>query len=153
MSDGMSDARAEGELAGDVWDAAFDLGEDVARLARAVQRARMGHRGWSIHRAWIVAEMNNALKNTGFELVDRDPQKSFEQYPGAYERRVPRREKRLADEVEKLKSQLTHAECTYQEVLQVFRLLLPRVSDDLKPAIQVILDTEENENSVAPLRS
>lgn len=140
MSDGMSDARAEGELAGDVWDAAFDLGEDVARLARAVQRARMGHRGWSIHRAWIVAEMNNALKNTGFELVDRDPQKSFEQYPGAYERRVPRREKRLAEELEAARSELKLAEATHQEVLEVFRLLLPNVSDELKPSIQLILD-------------
>lgn len=77
MSDGMSDSRAESELANDVWTTAFDLAECAINLMKAVGRARNGHRGWGVARSWIVGEVNRALVPTGFVLVDRDPDKSF----------------------------------------------------------------------------
>lgn len=85
MSSGPSDAAAEDRLADDVWREAFTLLKATTRLGKAVQRARMGHRGWSIAREFIVREVNIALHKTGFRLVDEEPGKTFEHYPGAYD--------------------------------------------------------------------
>jgi hypothetical protein len=93
MSDGMSDSRAESALAQEVWSAAFDLSELAVHLTKAVQKARLGHRGWGLARSWIVAEVNLALRETGFVLVDHAPEKSFEHYPDAYERQPTRWER------------------------------------------------------------
>ena len=84
MSDGMSDAKAENNLADDVWQSAFAFLKATAKLGRAIKRARLGHRGWSIARSFIVTETNQALFKTGFRLVDDDPEKCFEYYPEAY---------------------------------------------------------------------
>jgi hypothetical protein len=97
MSDGMSDSRAGSELANDVWATAFDLAECAMHLMQAVGRARNGHRGWGVARSWIVEEVNRALRPTGFALVDREPDKSFEHYEGVYEHRETRREKRMRE--------------------------------------------------------
>lgn len=93
MSDGMSDASASDDMLASVWSAAEDFSEIVIHLVKAVQRARLGHRGWNIARGWIVNEVNIALRNTGFKLVDEKPEKSFESYPDAYEHSPTRREK------------------------------------------------------------
>jgi len=103
MSDGMSDARAEDELASNVWREAFNLGENALRLAQAIKQARNGHRGWGPARSWIVREVNEALRMTGFILVDHDPEKRFEHYPDAYEHKPTWREKELEAELAELR--------------------------------------------------
>jgi hypothetical protein len=84
MSDGISDAKAEDKLERDVWVAAFDVVDAIKFLRAAISRARMGHRGWTIARGWIVYSTCKALKEIGFELIDREPEKSFEWYEDAY---------------------------------------------------------------------
>jgi len=84
MSDGISDAHEESDLARAIWEAAFHFREATSKLGRAIRRARNGHRGWAIARVFIVRETNEALQSTGFKLVDADPQKAFEYYPDAY---------------------------------------------------------------------
>jgi hypothetical protein len=107
MSDGMSDANAEGELASNVWRAAFDLREAIWALGKAIQRARMGHRGWNIPRGFIVREVNDLLRETDFGLTDKRPDKCFEHYgAGAYKPRESWRELELRREVEGLRSEL-----------------------------------------------
>ena len=101
MSDGMSDANAEGDLARAVWCAAFDLREAIWALDRAIKQARMGHRGWNIPRGFIVSEVNDLFRETSFVLVDQRPDKCFEHYgPRAYERSKSWHEKELERELE-----------------------------------------------------
>ena len=102
----MSDSRAEDTLAKEVWNTAFDLKELAVHLCKAMQRARLGHRGWVLARYWIVSEVSMALEGTGFALVDSTPGKSFEHYPDAYDRRVPRRESKLREHVLPLREAL-----------------------------------------------
>lgn len=106
MSDGMSDSRAEERLDRDVWAAAFDVAENGVVLARAIMRARMGHRGWGTARWSVIQIVNEALGRTGFELVDRKPDKSFENYPDAYERKETWREKELKRKLEDMEAEM-----------------------------------------------
>lgn len=77
----MSDARRTDDLGNRVLSTAFDLREQIVRLARAIAQAREGSRGWNIARWWIVQELNVRLKPLGLRVVDEDPNKSFEWYP------------------------------------------------------------------------
>lgn len=58
MSSGPSDARAESDLADDVMVAAD-------KLAKAIKRARVGHRGYAIPVPAILKEVNDALSDEG----------------------------------------------------------------------------------------
>ncbi len=117
MSDGMSDANAEGDLARAVWCAAFDLRDAMWELGKAIKQARMGHRGWSIPRGFIVSEVNDLLRDTGFVLVDQRPDKCFEHYgPDAYKPLKSWREQELRREVEGLTQKVATAEALVVEL-------------------------------------
>jgi len=107
----MSDARASDNLYNGFWTAAFDLKEAAAKYAKAVMRARVGHRGWRFARWSIVNETNDVLTGTGFKLVDTDPEKSFEHYPDAFKRpSLSWRERELQRENEELREKLRRLE-------------------------------------------
>lgn len=106
----MSDARASEGLYNGFWTAAFDLKEAAVTYAKAVMRARVGHRGWGIARWSIVNETNDVLTGTGFKIVDTDPDKSFEYYPDAYKPSPSWRERELQRENEELREKLRRLE-------------------------------------------
>ncbi len=110
MSDGMSDARASEGLYNGFWTAAFDLKQAAIVYARAVMRARIGHRGWGIARWSIVNEVNDVLIETGFKLVDTNPDKSFESYADAYKPPKSWRELELERENNELREKLQRLE-------------------------------------------
>jgi hypothetical protein len=59
MSDGMSDARAVGEIGDELSSAAY-------RLRKALETAKGGHRGMSVQ---ILPTVNAELRGTSFRLV------------------------------------------------------------------------------------